>query len=74
MAFILIKRNVRDVVRTVSGNVRECSACGATGLAIRYGLPARVFGPSGRLHHKPKCPMNAYLNDDGTLRLRKAKP
>lgn len=48
----------------------ECIACDASGwLEPRHGYPhGSKEGMGNQVHHKPDCPMNAHLNDDGSLR------
>jgi|GEM_PF-2703842 hypothetical protein len=50
----------------------ECVACGAHGwMHTRYGYPhgSRAGKEKGNgINHKKDCPMNAYLNNDGSLK------
>jgi len=47
----------------------ECLACGAKGwLETRYGFPSHVKNVETKLKHEAGCPVNALLNDDGSLK------
>ena len=54
----------------------RCIVCREVGdFNPRYGYPNRVKNEivfTNRIIHKPHCPMNNILNDDGTLREKKA--
>ncbi|MEK7554284.1 MAG: hypothetical protein AAB517_02885 [Patescibacteria group bacterium] len=65
-----------DVVVQITENhggyeAGKCLACGTHGWLCesRYGFPyGSKKGMANEVHHKPHCPMNTHLNDDGSLK------
>jgi hypothetical protein len=74
---IMLTLGVKDVVQVLYGSGGRvggtCLGCDASGTLTnaRHGYP---YGSEkgkkdiGELTHKQDCPMNAHLNDDGSLR------
>ena len=79
MPKIVFSKNIADTVLVTedhgTATSGKCLACGARGWlegvggGSRYGFPAHVAkAHPTRLVHAPHCPVNKWLNDDGSLR------
>lgn len=73
MPRVMLKVKAEDVVVVTENHggytAGHCSACGAMGWIDGHGYPHHAKDVMGnRLKHKPKCPMNAHLNADGSIK------
>jgi len=72
MPIVTLKKEAEDVIIITENHggylEGKCFACGASGWINGCGYPSRVKAPGAHLQHKADCPMNAALNDDGSLK------
>jgi hypothetical protein len=72
MLTVTIQKEAKEVIvvdEDHGGHLQgHCFACGASGWLKGLGYPNHADAPGAHLHHTAECPMNAVLNDDGSLR------